>query len=43
MYSIKDLESQLSGKEKRMLDDRVHVLNKQLTDREGHIDELEVK
>lgn len=41
--SLSELESQLDGKEQRVIDDRVHVLNKKLTGREGHIDELEVK
>jgi hypothetical protein len=37
------MEEKSGAKDKNILDDRVKVLNKQLTDREGHIDELEVK
>ncbi|XP_066932183.1 girdin-like [Clytia hemisphaerica] len=42
--SMKENESRdMVEKDKQMLDDRVKVLNKQLTEREGHIDEIEVK
>jgi len=40
---LKEMEEKSGAKDKNILDDRVKVLNKQLTDREGHIDELEVK